>query len=116
MKPEAYAALVVPGGRAPEYLRNHASVPPIVQHFVTADKPIAHLCHGGLILAAAGVLKGKKTAAYPALKPDITVAGGLWDEAVPVVDGKIVSAQAWPDHPLWFRAFLALLRRDAPVN
>ncbi|CCB74144.1 MULTISPECIES: DJ-1/PfpI family protein [Streptomycetaceae] len=114
--PTGYAALVVPGGRAPEYLRNDADLQRIVQHFFDAGKPVAQICHGPQITAAAGVLTGRRTAAYPALHPDITAAGATFEDAPAVTDGPLVSARAWPDHPAWMRAFLEVLRKTAPVT
>jgi protease I len=113
--PAAYVALVIPGGRAPEYLRNDPNVQRIVKAFVDANKPIAHICHGPLLLGPSGALKGKRSAAYPALKPDIQSAGGEFIDAPDVVDGQMVSARAWPDHPQWMRAFLKVLRTTAPA-
>ncbi|MBN1678794.1 MAG: DJ-1/PfpI family protein [Anaerolineae bacterium] len=107
-----YDALVIPGGRAPEYIRLNPKVIEITRHFAEADKPIAAICHGPQILVAAGVLKGKTATAYPAVGPDITVAGGTYKE-VPVtdavVDGNLVTAPAWPAHPKWLAAFLKVL-------
>lgn len=116
VNPDDYAALVIPGGRAPEYLRNDADVQRIVRAFFDKDKPVAHICHGPLALGAAGVLKGRKSAAYPALKPDVEAAGGEYVDGGAVVDGQMVSARAWPDHPTWMRAFLEILRAKAPVG
>ncbi|MEU5049000.1 DJ-1/PfpI family protein [Streptomyces sp. NPDC021096] len=114
--PEDYAALVVPGGRAPEYLRLDEDFQRIVRHFFSADKPVAQICHGALALAAAGVLEGRRTAAYPACAPEVRLAGGTFVDAEAVVDGNLVSARAWPDHPAWMRAFVGLLREQAPVK
>lgn len=110
--PSDYDALVVPGGRAPEYLRLNEQVLKMVQHFARADKPIASLCHGPQLLAAAGVLKGKTCNCYPAVSPDIAPAGGTFvslemDQAY--VDGKLVTAPAWPAHPAWLAKFLQVL-------
>jgi protease I len=112
--PENYDALVIPGGRAPEYLRLDERVLQIVREFATAKKPIAAICHGLQILVAAGVLKGRRCQAYPAVKPEIIVAGGQWDEPSAgfdnaCVDGNLVTAAAWLAHPAWMRAFLTLL-------
>ena len=114
--PEQYVALVIPGGRAPEYLRNNPELRRIVRAFFGADKPVAHLCHGPLITAAAGALKGLRTAAYPALEPDVAAAGGTFEDAEAVVDGVVVSGRAWPDHPGWMREFIDILRVKAPVK
>lgn len=112
VKAEEYDALVVPGGRAPEYLRLNPQVIAIVQHFAEADKPIAAICHALQLLAAAGVLKGKSCTAYPACGPDVTAAGGSYQEIAidgAHVDGNLVTAPAWPAHPAWLAAFLKVL-------
>ncbi|MFI9161796.1 DJ-1/PfpI family protein [Kitasatospora aureofaciens] len=114
--PAAYVALVIPGGRAPEYLRNDPDVQRIARHFFEGDKPVAQICHGPLITAAAGLLHGRRTSAYPALAPDITAAGAEFVEGEAVVDGVVVSARAWPDHPAWLRAFIEVLRTKAPLS
>lgn len=107
-----YDALVIPGGRAPEYIRLNQTVLDIVRHFDEAGKPIAAICHGAQVLAAAGVLEGKRCSAYPAVGPDVTLAGGTYkDIAVDQahVDGHLVSAPAWPAHPDWLAKFLRVL-------
>jgi len=114
VRPENYVALVVPGGRAPEYIRNNPVVQRIVRHFFEADKPVAHVCHGPLVAAAAGVLEGRRTAAYPACAPDVRAVGGTWVDGEAVVDGMLVSARSWIDHPAWMREFVRLLRAVAP--
>ena len=106
--PESYDALVVPGGRAPEYLRTYDSVIETVQHFFAADKPVAALCHGPQILAAAGVLDGYEMTAYPAVRAEVEAAGCSWVDGV-VRDGNLVTGQAWPDHAEWLAEFLDLL-------
>jgi protease I len=116
VNPADYAALVIPGGRAPEYIRNNADCQRIIRHFFEKEKPVAQLCHAALALAAAGVLKGKRTAAYPALEPDVTAAGAKFVDSEAVIDGMMVSARAWPDHPAWMREFIRLLKRAAPVQ
>ncbi|HEY9647261.1 MAG TPA: DJ-1/PfpI family protein [Chroococcidiopsis sp.] len=110
--PSDYDALVIPGGRAPEYLRLNAEVLGAVRHFAQADKPIAAICHGAQLLAAAGVLQGKRCTAYPACGPEVTLAGGHYVEVAvhdAVVDGKLVTAPAWPAHPKWLAEFLKVL-------
>lgn len=109
---ESYDGLVIPGGRAPEYLRLNEKVIEIVQYFFKADKPVAAVCHGAQILAAAGVLEGRKCSAYPACRPEVTLAGGTYadieiDSAV--TDGNLVTAPAWPAHPAWISQFLEVL-------
>ncbi|MCE9668390.1 DJ-1/PfpI family protein [Myxococcus stipitatus] len=116
VKPSDYVALVVPGGRAPEYIRNDADCQRIVRHFFDKNQPVAHICHGPLLLTAAGVLKGRKSAAYPALKLDVQGSGAEFVDSSAVVDGQMVSARAWPDHPAWMREFMKILRAKAPAT
>lgn len=104
-----YHGLVVPGGRAPEYLRLNKRVVEIVQEFNQANKPIAAVCHGPQLLATANVLSGKNCTAYPAVQPEVEVAGGKWCDASVCVDANIITAPAWPAHPEWMRAFLKAL-------
>ena len=110
--PADYDALIIPGGRAPEYIRLNQDVIAAVQHFAQANKPIAAVCHGAQLLAAAGVLNGKRCSAYPACGPDVNAAGGQYVE-VPVteavVDGNLVTAPAWPAHSRWLAEFLTVL-------
>ncbi len=112
VKPEEYDALVIPGGRAPEYIRLNPRVLEIVRHFASANKPIAALCHGVQVLAAAGVLKGKKCSCYPACAPDVTNSGGTFVEVAmteAVADGNLVTGPAWPAHPAWLAKFLHVI-------
>lgn len=107
-----YVALVIPGGRAPEYIRLNDRVLQIVQYFVKENKPIAAICHGAQVLAAAGVLDGRECSAYPACGPDVTRAGGRYMDisvADAHVDGNLVTAPAWPAHPAWIGKFLQVL-------
>jgi protease I len=112
VRAQDYDALVIPGGRAPEYLRLNPKVLEIVRYFSEADKPIAALCHGPQILAAAKVISGKRINAYPACAPDVELAGGIF---VPLavtdatVDGNFVTGPAWPAHPAWLAKFLEVL-------
>jgi len=112
VRAEDYDALLVPGGRAPEYLRLNAKVIELVKAFDAAKKPIAAVCHGAQLLAAAGVLKGRACSAYPACGPEVTLAGGEYVD-IPVdaahVDGNLVTAPAWPAHPAWLAKFLEVL-------
>lgn len=113
VKGAAYDGLVIPGGRAPEYLRLNPKVIELVQHFDKAGKPIAALCHGAQILAAARVIEGKRVSAYPACAPEVEGAGGTYvklkmDEAV--TDGLLVSGPAWPAHPAFLAQFLKVLK------
>jgi len=109
---EDYDALMIPGGRAPEYIRLNQKVLDIVRHFADAGKPIAAICHGAQVLSAAGVLDNRSCSAYPAVGPDVTRAGGTFVD-IPVdkahVDGNLVTAPAWPAHPEWLAKFLAVL-------
>lgn len=112
VNPEHYDGLVIPGGRAPEYLRTLPGVVALVQYFVRADKPVAAICHGAQLLAAAGVIRGRKVSAYPACAAEVELAGASYadipvDQAV--TDGKLVTAPAWPAHPAWIAQFLAVL-------
>ncbi|MFH7025350.1 MAG: DJ-1/PfpI family protein [Heteroscytonema crispum UTEX LB 1556] len=112
VKAETYDALVIPGGRATEYIRLNHKVLEITRHFAQSNKPIAAICHGLQLLAAADVLQGKSCTAYPACGPDVRLAGGTYvdipaDEAM--VDGNLVTAPAWPAHPRWLAEFLKVL-------
>ncbi|RFS22753.1 DJ-1/PfpI family protein [Chitinophaga silvatica] len=112
IKAADYDALVIAGGRAPEYLRLNQKVIELVKHFFQADKPVAAVCHGIQILTAADVVRGRKLTAYPAVGPEVTIAGGTYvDVSVTeaVTDGKLVTAPAWPAHPQWIAAFLKVL-------
>lgn len=111
---EEYDALVLPGGRAPEYLRLDEDVLTLVRHFAAAGKPIAAICHGPQILAAAGVIGGRECSCYPAVSPEITQSGGSYVGPSERFDnahthGNLVTAPAWPAHPAWIRQFLELL-------
>lgn len=107
-----YDALVIPGGRAPEYLRLDEDVLTKVRYFFEVNKPVAAICHGAQILTAAGVLEGRKCSAYPACAPEVILAGGTFAEIEvtdAVTDGNLVTAPAWPAHPAWMMQFMALL-------
>jgi protease I len=114
--PSDYVALVVPGGRAPEYIRNDPDFQRIVRQFFDDERPVAQLCHASQALGAAGVLEGRRTAAYPALEPDVKAAGAEFVDSEAVVDGNMVSARAWPDHSGWMREFMSMLREKAPAE
>jgi protease I len=118
VKGEDYVGLVVPGGRAPEYLRLNKSVLKLVRHFDNAKKPIAAICHGLQLLAAAGVLRARRATAYPACAPEITAAGGEYCE-VPIdgvcIDENLITAPAWPAHPRWLAAFVTLLGAEISI-
>jgi protease I len=111
-KPENYDALVISGGRAPEYLRLNDKLLGVVRHFFKEDKPVAAICHGPQILTAAGVLKGRKVSAYPAVAPEVRLAGAEYAEIgidQAVVDGNLVTGPAWPAHPAWLSKFFEVL-------
>jgi protease I len=112
VRPDDYDALVIPGGRAPEYIRREPKVLELVRHFFERNKPVAAICHGLQVLSTAGVLQGRTVTAYPAVGPEIILAGARYEE-VPVdkavVDGKLVTAPAWPAHPDWLAKFLQVL-------
>jgi protease I len=114
VKPEDYDGLLIPGGRAPEYLRLNPRVLEIVRHFDSSDKPIAAHCHGPQILAAARVLAGKRVNAYPACAPEVELAGATFvplEVTQAVTDGNLVTASAWPAHPAFLAQFLQVLQR-----
>ena len=109
-----YDALVIPGGRAPEYLRLDQRVLDLVCKFHEAGKPIAAICHGPQILAAAGIINGRSISCYPAVSPEITLSGGTYVETAETfdnahIDGNLVTAPAWPAHPNWIASFLKVL-------
>lgn len=112
VKAEQYDGLVIAGGRAPEYLRLNKKVIEIVKHFFAENKPVAAICHGIQILTAAGVVKGRKLTAYPAVGPEVTLAGGEYQN-IPVdgayVDGNLVTSPAWPAHPKFIAEFLKVM-------
>jgi len=116
---ESYDALVIPGGRAPEYLRMNEHVLKTVRHFFDEGKPVAALCHGAQLLTAAGVAKGRSMSAYPAVGPEVTIAGGKYvslPRTEAHVDGNLVTAPAWPAHPVWLAKFLQVLERGVSKN
>lgn len=108
----SYDALLIPGGRGPEYLRMYPDVIATVRHFFSANKPVAAICHGAQLLAGARVLDGRTCSAYPACRAEVELAGGIYadipvDQAV--TDGMLVTAPAWPAHPAWIAQFLTVL-------
>lgn len=110
---ESYDGLVIPGGRAPEYLRLNSSVIEMIKHFFSTKKPVASICHGAQLLTAAGVLKDRICSAYPACAPEVQLAGGVFvdlEMTEAVTDGNLVSAPAWPANPAWMAQFMALLK------
>lgn len=114
IRPKNYDALVIPGGRSPEYLRLDEKVLDLVRYFAKENKPIASICHGQQLLTAAGVVEGKRCTAYPAVRPELVRAGAKWEVVNATfsnayVDGNLVTAAAWPGHPEWMRKFLEVL-------
>lgn len=110
VNPEQYNALVIPGGRAPEYIRYNENLQRIVRAFFEAKKPVAAICHAGQILAVAGVIKGRTLTAYHLIRSEVTAAGANYVDREVVVDGNLVTSRAWPDHPAFMREFVKLLR------
>jgi len=110
---EDYDGLVLPGGRAPEYLRLNEQVLGIIRHFSEEHKPMAAICHAAQMLAAAGILQGRKVSAYPACAPEVHLAGGTYmpvEMTSAVVDRNLVTAPAWPAHPAWLAKFLTVVQ------
>lgn len=117
VRPEEYHALVIPGGRAPEYIRLDPDVARIVTHFFDHELPVGTICHGPQVPAALGLLRGRRTAAYPPLKTDMELAGATVVDEPDVVDGAMVSCRGWPDLPQWSRAFMRVLAESSvPVH
>lgn len=110
VRAEEFDGALIPGGRAPEYIRTYPELEPIVKHFVEKGKPVAAICHGPLVLAAYGLLKGRRVTAYKVLKSDMEMAGAEFVDAEVVVDGNLVTSRAWPDLPAWLREFIKLLK------
>ena len=112
LDPADYDALIIPGGHAPEYIRLNQTVIEAVRHFAEANKPIAALCHGAQVLTAAGVIKGRRVSAYPAVGPEVTAAGGEFVNVpfeAAITDGNLVTGPAWTAHVEWLRQFLTVL-------
>lgn len=113
VRPEEYDGLVLPGGRAPEYLRLDERVLEMIRHFIEEHKPMAAICHAAQLLAAAGVLQGRKVSCYPACAPEVHLAGGTYtavEMTAAVVDRNLVTAPAWPAHPAWLAKFQTVLQ------
>jgi protease I len=114
VQPADYDGLVLPGGRAPEYLRLDSKVLDMIRHFTDRNKPIAAICHAAQLLAAARVLKGRKVSCYPACSPEVELAGGTFvslEMTEAVADGNLVTAPAWPAHPAWLAKFQEVLQK-----
>ena len=111
--PEQYVALLIPGGRAPEVIRNDPDVQRIAAHFFDRELPVGHMCHGVQVLVPGGYVRGRRVSAFPPLAPDVEAAGGEFVDGKDVVDGNMVSATGWPDLAEWSRAFMEVLDRVA---
>lgn len=109
--PKQYDGLVIPGGRAPEYIRTHAELENIVKHFFEAGKPVAAICHGPLVLSAYNLVNGRTLTAYPVLKADMERGGASYQDKEVVVDGNLVTSRAWPDNPAWMKEFMKLVKK-----
>ena len=111
VNPEEYVGLIIPGGRAPEYIRTYPELERIVRYFFETNKPVAAICHGPLVLTAFGLLKGRKATCYVAVKPDLIACGANYVDAEIVVDGNLVTSRAWPDLPAFMKEFIKLLKK-----
>jgi protease I len=111
IKPEEYDGLILPGGRAPEYIRMSPDLEPIIRHFFDADKPIAAMCHGVLLIAKFGLAKGRKMTAFSIISPDLKQAGAIYCDQEVAIDGNLVTSRTYFDLPVFMREFLKLLRR-----
>jgi protease I len=112
VNPASYDGLVIPGGRAPEYLRLNPRVIEITRHFATENKPIAAICHAAQLLAAARVIQGRRISCYPACSHEVELAGGTYaaiNVTDAVTDKNLVTAPAWPAHPAWLSQFQKVL-------
>ena len=110
--PKQYDGLVIPGGRAPEYIRTHAELENIVKHFFEAGKPVAAICHGPLVLSAYNLVNGRTLTAYPVLKADMERGGANYQDKEVVVDRNLVTSRAWPDNPAWMKEFIKLVKKS----
>ncbi len=110
VRPDDYDGLVIPGGRAPEYIRYDENLQRIVQAFFRANKPVAAICHAAQVLAVAGVLKNRRMTCYHLVRSEALAAGGDYSDREVVVDGNLVTSRAWPDHPAFMREFVRLLK------
>ena len=111
VKPEEFDGLIIPGGRAPEYMRTFPELESIVKHFLEANKPIAAICHGPLVVSGYGLARGKRMTCYAAVAADLKQAGADYVDQEVVIDGNLITSRAWPDLPAFMREFLKLLKK-----
>jgi len=116
VNPDDYDGLVITGGRAPEFIRLNPAMRAIVRHFFETEKPVGAICHAAQVLIAAGVVRGRQVAAYEAMEPDVTAAGGLFQDRELVEDGNLVSSRVWPDIWAFSRGFIERLAQYAPLT
>jgi protease I len=112
---DEYDAILLIGGRAPEYLRNNETLLRMVREFDRAGKWIFAICHGVQILAAAGLAQGKCVTCYEHVKLEAQQAGGTWKSEQAVRDGRVVTAQTWQSHPEFYREVFGCLRGAVPM-
>jgi len=112
VNPEEYDGLIIPGGRAPEYIRLNPDLERIVRHFFEKNKPVAAICHGPLVLTAYNLVKNRKMTCYIAVKPEVERSGATYVDSEVVVDGNLVTSRAWPDLPAFMREFIKLLKKE----
>jgi protease I len=115
VNPDDYDGLVITGGRAPEFIRLNPAMRAIVRHFFETEKPVGAICHAAQVLIAAGVVRGRQVAAYEAMEPDVTAAGGLFQDRELVEDGNLVSSRVWPDIWAFSRGFIERLAQYTPL-
>jgi protease I len=109
-----YDAILILGGRAPEYLRHDRRAVELVRRFDAAGKWVFGICHGIQLLIAAGLARGRRLTCYENIRCEVEIAGGAWDHGQAVRDGRVVTAQTWQSHPEFYREVLACLAEGAP--
>ena len=112
---EDYEAILLIGGRAPEYLRNNQRVIEIVQEFHRLQKFVLAICHGVQVLVKAGLVKGTCMTCYEHVRYEVESAGGYYSTQEAVRDGKIITAQTWQSHPDFYRLVFAALLEEQPA-
>lgn len=113
---EDFAAVLILGGRAPEYLRNNAKVIEIVQGFDRQGKWIFAICHGVQVLATAGLISGKQVTCYEHVRPDVEQAGAIFVNQQAVSDERLITAQTWQSHPAFYRTIFAKLSNKTSAS